>query len=742
MPILGVAHDVELTRRSPSHWARARRRFGGRICDLAQTVRRRTRVRKGYLKSSSTDNPVDTRGQRPQDELSILDIDKRYQLHYESCGNSFGARSGCTSCTTLPAVRYMVRGWPRNWLITAIGSARGRSTPPCTRWKPKDCLPPARCRRPGSPLLRERRPRAVGPLESKVQLRELARRSSAKRPGERTTRRPRYASTGGRGDGHRVPLGHDRQGMGPARVHWLRRSTHPHRHAPTPLCRRTGLDRGGGVRGRHRDHQPPARARVDPAGHLLRLAAPGPDSAPSSAGCASSSRGSSLILALSAVFLAGHPPDWILGAAAGAGAAVPAVALNAAWTLVPASWVRIGRRAGRACPLGRLRRCWAGPPRPRSAVPGARPRGLRPDRDRRPRAAADFPGRPGRSSPPSPATLAAAGGLGALAWVALKVGALSYGGGFVIVPLMQHDAVTTYHWMTGAQFLNAVALGQVTPGPVVQTVAVVGYAAGGVGGGLLAALIAFAPSFAFVLSAVRTSTGSGPTAPSSRSSPGRTGGHRRHRRLGHPARARPWPPLADPRPGPRCSGCSSSAGASSSPSSVPACSVSLPPWLAPPSPTRPRAPAPAGLSIFPGSQGSTDVDFERPRTSLSAAPAAPSTGLTISPSPLTLGERACVSGERATLHFRDAPQIPVPLRRSEGRRPPHQRPAGSPGRHGPRPAHSMAHIWACAYLDRHRLSLGGAESSWWSPATGPREGFGVPLGRFRGAVGNRLGNRN
>jgi chromate transporter len=86
-----------------------------------------------------------------------------------------------------------------------------------------------------------------------------------------------------------------------------------------------------------------------------------------------------------------------------------------------------------------------------------------------------------------------------LAWVALKVGALSYGGGFVIIPLMQHDAVTTYHWMTGTQFLNAVALGQVTPGPVVQTVAVVGYAAGGIGGGLLAAAIAFAPSFVFVL---------------------------------------------------------------------------------------------------------------------------------------------------------------------------------------------------------------------------------------------------
>jgi chromate transporter len=94
---------------------------------------------------------------------------------------------------------------------------------------------------------------------------------------------------------------------------------------------------------------------------------------------------------------------------------------------------------------------------------------------------------------------AAAGGLLAVAWVALKVGALSYGGGFVIIPLMQHDAVHTYHWMSGAQFLSAVALGQVTPGPVVQTVAVVGYAAAGVGGGLLASLVAFAPSFAFVL---------------------------------------------------------------------------------------------------------------------------------------------------------------------------------------------------------------------------------------------------
>ena len=102
------------------------------------------------------------------------------------------------------------------------------------------------------------------------------------------------------------------------------------------------------------------------------------------------------------------------------------------------------------------------------------------------------------------APMLAVGALGAgvllsVAWVAFKVGALSYGGGFVIIPLMQSDAVSHYHWMTGTQFLNAVAFGQITPGPVVQTVAVVGYAAAGLVGGILASVVAFSPSFAFIL---------------------------------------------------------------------------------------------------------------------------------------------------------------------------------------------------------------------------------------------------
>jgi chromate transporter len=210
--------------------------------------------------------------------------------------------------------------------------------------------------------------------------------------------------------------------------------------------------------------------------------------------------GLTLILALSAVFLASHPPDWILGASAGAGAAVPAVALNAAWGLAPASWKRIGTEHARRIRwvvyalFGGAAAATVGP----YLVLVLIACGVTEIVIRR----QSWPMARGSARAFVPTMVlhgASVGGLGALAWVAFKVGALSYGGGFVIIPLMQHDVVTTYHWMTGAQFLDAVALGQITPGPVVQTVAVVGYAAAGVGGGLLAALIAFAPSFAFVL---------------------------------------------------------------------------------------------------------------------------------------------------------------------------------------------------------------------------------------------------
>jgi chromate transporter len=203
-----------------------------------------------------------------------------------------------------------------------------------------------------------------------------------------------------------------------------------------------------------------------------------------------------LILALAVLFLADAPPDWVVGAGAGAGAAVAAVAVHAARGLLGPSFERVREDGGR-----RLR--WVA-----YLVAGAAAAALIGPHlvfvllgcgllelavQRRPAGALSAPWTL------LWATASAAGGIGALAWTAFKVGALSYGGGFVIVPLMQGDAVDAYHWMTDDQFLNAVALGQVTPGPVTATVAAVGYAAHGLGGGLLAAGVAFVPSFSFIL---------------------------------------------------------------------------------------------------------------------------------------------------------------------------------------------------------------------------------------------------
>jgi chromate transporter len=207
-----------------------------------------------------------------------------------------------------------------------------------------------------------------------------------------------------------------------------------------------------------------------------------------------------LILALSALFLDRSAPQWVLGAAAGAGAAVPAVALNAAWSLVPASRTMLESRRSvhvrwTAYVLaGALSAALVGSFLVLVLVACGFAEIVARGGERR-RTISSSP----VMSPALISHLGVAGGVGALAWVALKVGALSYGGGFVIVPLMQHDVVSTYHWMSGTQFLSVVALGQITPGPVVQTVAAVGYAARGLAGGLLAALIVFTPSFVFVI---------------------------------------------------------------------------------------------------------------------------------------------------------------------------------------------------------------------------------------------------
>jgi chromate transporter len=197
-----------------------------------------------------------------------------------------------------------------------------------------------------------------------------------------------------------------------------------------------------------------------------------------------------LVLAISAIALAESPPEWIVGIGAGAAASVVAVVVQAGISLTRASlehrrgglllraavYVAIGAAATIVAGAGLVLALLAC-----GLVELARRR------------------RAGAAVHAWPVALAlsvtGAAALPALAWTAFKVGALSYGGGFVIIPLMQEDAVETYGWMTRGEFANAVAYGQLTPGPVVQTVAIVGWAAAGLGGALLASLVAFAPSF-------------------------------------------------------------------------------------------------------------------------------------------------------------------------------------------------------------------------------------------------------
>jgi chromate transporter len=221
-----------------------------------------------------------------------------------------------------------------------------------------------------------------------------------------------------------------------------------------------------------------------------------------------------VILALSVLFLAARPPLWVRGAGAGAGAAVAAVAVQAGWSLTGPSWKRAaGSRSRQLRWAGYL---LAGGAAAATIGPwlvlvllgcGVTELAIQYQRAAGSQAVAMFPLLAVRTIRTAGLARALAAVTGAsalvpLAWTAFKVGALSFGGGFVIIPLMQADAVG-HHWMTSAQFLNGVALGQITPGPVVQTVATVGYAAAGIGGGLLAALIAFSPSFAFVLGGAR-----------------------------------------------------------------------------------------------------------------------------------------------------------------------------------------------------------------------------------------------
>jgi chromate transporter len=88
--------------------------------------------------------------------------------------------------------------------------------------------------------------------------------------------------------------------------------------------------------------------------------------------------------------------------------------------------------------------------------------------------------------------------LASLNLIFMKVDLLAFGGGFTTIPLIQREVVDRFGWVSTREFIDGIALGQVTPGPIVITATFVGYKVGGLLGALLGTIAVFFPSFLVV----------------------------------------------------------------------------------------------------------------------------------------------------------------------------------------------------------------------------------------------------
>jgi len=85
-----------------------------------------------------------------------------------------------------------------------------------------------------------------------------------------------------------------------------------------------------------------------------------------------------------------------------------------------------------------------------------------------------------------------------LFWVFLKIGTFSFGGGVVIIPLVENEVVMKYGWLTKREFIDAVTLGQITPGPVVISATFIGYKVYGIWGAIVSTVSVILPSFVMI----------------------------------------------------------------------------------------------------------------------------------------------------------------------------------------------------------------------------------------------------
>lgn len=83
-------------------------------------------------------------------------------------------------------------------------------------------------------------------------------------------------------------------------------------------------------------------------------------------------------------------------------------------------------------------------------------------------------------------------------WILIYINALTIGGGFVMLPMLQKEFVENYHWLTNQEFLDAIAIGQVTPGPLTVMNAFIGYKIFGLPGSILAMISSYLPCIIIV----------------------------------------------------------------------------------------------------------------------------------------------------------------------------------------------------------------------------------------------------